>query len=86
MPHNGVMKEEISSILEDIPPGIFIDSTYGYGSHFETIINHNHRTPIGFDRDLDAVNNSDSSHDVFHLNFSKISDYVEENSLMIYLK
>jgi 16S rRNA (cytosine1402-N4)-methyltransferase len=81
MPHNGVMKEEISSILEDIPPGIFIDSTYGYGSHFETIINHNQLTPIGFDRDLDAVNNSDRSHDVFHLNFSKIGDYVEENSL-----
>ena len=38
MPHNGVMKEEISSILDDVPPGIFIDSTYGYGSHFDTIM------------------------------------------------
>ena len=59
MPHNGVMKEEISSILDDVPSGIFIDSTYGYGSHFDIILKHNQLTPIGFDRDLEAVHNSD---------------------------
>ena len=81
MPHIGVMKEEISSILDDVPPGIFIDSTYGYGSHFDTIIKHSQLTAIGFDRDQEAVDNSDSSHEVINLNFSMISDYVNNNSL-----
>ena len=81
MPHNGVMKEEISSILDDVPPGIFIDSTYGYGSHFDTIMKHSQLTAIGFDRDLEAVDNSDPSHEVINLNFSMISDYVNNNSL-----
>ncbi len=81
MPHIGVMKEEISSILDDVPPGIFIDSTYGYGSHFETIMKHSQLTAIGFDRDLEAVDNSDPSHKVINLNFSMISDYVNNNSL-----
>ena len=81
MPHNGVMKEEISSILDDVPPGIFIDSTYGYGSHFDTILNHSQLTAIGFDRDLEAVDNSDPSHKVINLNFSMIGDYVNNNSL-----
>ncbi len=81
MPHIGVMKEEISSILDDVPPGIFIDSTYGYGSHFDTIMKHSQLTAIGFDRDLEAVDNSDPSHEVINLNFSMISDYVKNNSL-----
>ena len=81
MPHNGVMKEEISSILDDVPPGIFIDSTYGYGSHFDTIMKHSQLTAIGFDRDIEAVDNSDPSHEVINLNFSMISDYVNNNSL-----
>ena len=37
MPHVGVMKEEISSLLKDVPEGYFIDATYGDGSHFEFI-------------------------------------------------
>ena len=81
MPHIGVMKEEISSILDDVPPGIFIDSTYGYGSHFDTIMKHSQLTAIGFDRDLEAVDNSDPSHEVINLNFSMISDYVNNHSL-----
>ena len=81
MPHIGVMKEEISSILDDVPPGIFIDSTYGYGSHFDTIMKHSQLTAIGFDRDIEAVDNSDPSHEVINLNFSMISDYVNNNSL-----
>ena len=81
MPHNGVMKEEISSILDDVPPGIFIDSTYGYGSHFDTILKHNQLTPIGFDRDIEAVQNSDSSHQVVNLNFSKIFIEVAEDNV-----
>ena len=75
------MKEEISSILDDVPPGIFIDSTYGYGSHFDTIMKHSQLTAIGFDRDLEAVDNSDPSHEVINLNFSMVSDYVNNNSL-----
>ena len=81
MPHNGVMKEEISSILDDVPPGIFIDSTYGYGSHFDIILQHNQLSAIGFDRDLEAVDNSNPSHEVINLNFSMISDYVNNHSL-----
>ena len=82
MPHNGVMKEEISSILDDVPPGLFIDSTYGYGSHFDIILQHNQLKAIGFDRDLEAVDSSDPSHEVINLNFSMISDYVINLSLI----
>ena len=32
--HKGVMIEEFSSILKNVPSGYFIDATYGYGSHF----------------------------------------------------
>ena len=81
MPHNGVMKEEISSILDDVPTGIFIDSTYGYGSHFDIILQHKQLKAIGFDRDQEAVDSSDPSHEVINLNFSMISDYVNNNSL-----
>ena len=34
LPHKGVMIEEFSSILKNVPSGYFIDATYGYGSHF----------------------------------------------------
>ena len=30
--HDGVMTSEISDLLIDVPDGIFIDATYGYGS------------------------------------------------------
>ena len=68
LPHEGVMMEEISSILKDVPRGTFVDSTYGYGSHFNLISDFDHLNFIGFDRDLEAVNNSKSEHNIFHLN------------------
>ena len=81
MPHVGVMKEEITSLLKAVPEGYFIDATYGDGSHFEFIDVDNKFTAIGFDRDLDSVENSKSNHNVVQLNFSKIYDYLENNSL-----
>ncbi len=80
MPHVGVMKEEISSLLKDVPGGYFIDATYGDGSHFEFIDSENKFTAIGFDRDFDSVANSKNNHNVVHLNFSKIYDFLEDNS------
>ena len=32
LPHSGVMVEELTSIVETLPKGVFIDATYGYGS------------------------------------------------------
>ncbi len=81
MPHVGVMKEEITSLLKAVPAGYFIDATYGDGSHFEFIDVDDKFTAIGFDRDLDSVENSKSNHNVVQLNFSKIYDYLENNSL-----
>ena len=80
MPHVGVMKEEISSLLKDVPEGYFIDATYGDGSHFEFIDSEKKFTTIGFDRDFDSVAGKKNNHNVVQLNFSKIYDYLEKNS------
>ena len=80
MPHVGVMKEEISSLLKDVPEGYFIDATYGDGSHFEFIDSEKKFTTIGFDRDFDSVAGKKNNHNVVQLNFSKIHDYLEKNS------
>ena len=81
MPHVGVMKEEISSLLKDVPEGYFIDATYGDGSHFEFIDLEKKFTAIGFDRDYDSIANKKNNHNVIQLNFSEIQDYLEKNSL-----
>ncbi len=80
MPHVGVMKEEISSLLKDVPEGYFIDATYGDGSHFEFIDSEKKFTAIGFDRDYDSIAGKKNNHNVVQLNFSKIYDYLEKNS------
>ena len=54
LPHEGVMLEEISSIIKDVPTGNFVDATYGFGSHFNLSTIHDHLNFIGFDRDLDS--------------------------------
>ncbi len=60
LPHEGVMLEEISSIIKDVPTGNFVDATYGYGSHFNLSSIHDHLNFIGFDRDLESINNSNN--------------------------
>ena len=82
LPHKGVMMEEISSIVKDVPRGTFVDSTYGYGSHFNLISDFDHLNFIGFDRDLEAVNNSKSEHNIFHLNFSEINNFLLTNNYL----
>jgi len=80
--HIGVMKEEVINILTSLPKGIFIDATYGYGSHFDYFINNcDHLSFIGFDRDADAVINSKPEHKVFKLNFSNIPDFLIKNKI-----
>ena len=80
--HDGVMTSEISDLLIDVPDGIFIDATYGYGSHFKYFQkNHNNLDFLALDRDLEAVNNSPDSHDVQHYSFSKIKEYLENNNI-----
>ena len=41
--HDGVMISEVNSIVSNTPAGIFVDATYGYGSHFNYLKqNNNH--------------------------------------------
>ena len=82
LPHKGVMVEDISSLLEDVPAGNFIDATYGYGSHFKLSEKHDHLKFIGFDRDLESVNSSKSEHNVNHLDFSEIYNFLLTNDLL----
>ena len=80
--HDGVMTSEISDLLIDVPDGIFIDATYGYGSHFKYFKkNHNNIVFLALDRDLEAVNNSPDSHDVQHYSFSKIKEFLVNNNI-----
>ena len=82
LPHEGVMMEEISSIIKNVPNGTFVDATYGYGSHFNLLNNFNHLKFLGFDRDLESVNNSKKEHNVFHLNFSEIYNFLSKNNYL----
>ena len=79
--HKGVMIEEFSSILKNVPPGYFIDATYGYGSHFRLNDKYEHLDFIGFDRDLESIENSNNDDKVYQLNFSQISQYLVDNDL-----
>ena len=71
--HDGVMISEVNEIVSNSPAGIFIDATYGYGSHFNYLKQKNgHLEFIGIDRDLEAVKNS--SDEVLNIKFSNITD------------
>ncbi len=82
LPHEGVMLEEVASLLKDVPNGNFVDATYGYGSHFNLSEKFTHLNFIGFDRDLEAINNSKKDHNVYHLNFSEIYNFLSKNSFL----
>ena len=50
--HDGVMISEVNEIVSNSPAGIFVDATYGYGSHFNYLKQKNsHLAFIGLDRD-----------------------------------
>ena len=71
--HDGVMISEVNEIVSNSPAGIFVDATYGYGSHFNYSKQKNgHLKFIGLDRDLEAVKNS--SDEVLNIKFSNITD------------
>jgi len=71
--HDGVMISEVNEIVSNSPAGIFVDATYGYGSHFNYLKQKNaHLEFIGIDRDLEAVKNS--SDEVLNIKFSNITD------------
>ncbi len=79
--HDGVMISEVNSIVSNTPAGIFVDATYGYGSHFKYLKqNNNHLEFIGIDRDIEAVNNS--SDEISHINFSKITDLLSSKNIL----
>ena len=60
---------------------IFVDATYGYGSHFNYLKqNNNHLEFIGIDRDIEAVHNS--SDEISHINFSKITDLLSSKNIL----
>ena len=71
--HDGVMISEVNSVVSKAPNGIFIDATYGYGSHYNFLSDNNkHLNFIAIDRDIDAVKNS--TDEVLNINFSNITD------------
>ena len=79
--HDGVMISEVNSIVSNTPAGIFVDATYGYGSHFNYLKqNNNHLEFIGIDRDIEAVHNS--SDQISHINFSKITDLLSYKNIL----
>ena len=79
--HDGVMISEVNSIVSNTPAGIFVDATYGYGSHFNYLKqNNNHLEFIGIDRDIEAVHNS--SDEISHMNFSKITDLLSSKNIL----
>ena len=81
LPHSGVMVEELTSIAEALPKGVFIDATYGYGSHFQELKQFDNLQLIGFDRDNDAVEAKKDQDEVIKLNFSKIPEYLSQKNL-----
>ena len=79
--HDGVMISEVNSIVSNTPAGVFVDATYGYGSHFNYLKqNNNHLEFIGIDRDIEAVHNS--SDEISHINFSKITDLLSSKNIL----
>ena len=79
--HDGVMISEVNSIVSNTPAGIFVDATYGYGSHFNYLKqSNNHLEFIGIDRDIEAVHNS--SDEISHINFSKITDLLSSKNIL----
>ena len=78
LPHNGVMIEELTSIVETLPKGVFIDATYGYGSHFQTLKEYQNLNLIGFDRDTEAIAAIKNDDKVIKLNFSEIPNYLNK--------
>ena len=81
LPHSGVMVEELTSIAKALPKGVFIDATYGYGSHFQELKQFDNLQLIGFDRDNDAVEAKKAQDEVIKLNFSKIPEYLSQKNL-----
>tara|TARA_B100000900_G_scaffold385525_1_gene375239 strand:+ start:400 stop:1314 length:915 start_codon:yes stop_codon:yes gene_type:complete len=78
--HEGVMLAEVNSVISSSPSGIFIDATYGYGSHFRSIKNNfSELDLLAFDRDVDVFNESNSQ--IIQLNFSQISEYLIKNNI-----
>ena len=78
--HEGVMLAEVNSVISSSPSGLFIDATYGYGSHFRSIENNfSELDLLAFDRDVDVLNESNSQ--IIQLNFSQISEYLIKNNI-----
>jgi len=79
--HDGVMISEVNEIVSNSPAGIFVDATYGYGSHFNYLKQkNNHLEFIGIDRDLEAVKNT--SDEVLNIKFSNITDVLSIKNIL----
>ena len=79
--HEPVMVSEVQNLVADLPEGFFIDATYGNGSHFKTFLDFPQLNLIGFDRDSDSIDNSDSSHNVIKCDFVNISNFFDKNKI-----
>mgnify|MGYP000388817708 CR=1 FL=1 len=78
LPHSGVMVGEVTSIVKALPKGLFIDATYGYGSHFQTFKDYKGLDLLAFDRDPEAIAAKKDDDNVIKLNFSEISGYLND--------
>ena len=78
LPHSGVLVGEVTSIVKALPKGLFIDATYGYGSHFQTFKDYKDLDLLGFDRDPEAIAAKKNDDNVIKLNFSEISGYLND--------
>ena len=77
--HDGVMIS-VNEIVSNSPAGIFVDATYGYGSHFNYLKQKNgHLEIIGIDR-VEAVKNS--SDEVLNIKFSNITDVLSIKNIL----
>ena len=79
--HEPVMVSEVQNLVADLPEGLFIDATYGNGSHFKTFLDFPQLNLIGFDRDSDSIDNSDNSHNVNKCDFVNISNFFDKNKI-----
>ena len=70
LPHSGVLVGEVTSIVKATPKGLFIDATYGYGSHFQTFNDYKDLDLLGFDRDQEAISAKKKNDNVIKLNIS----------------
>jgi 16S rRNA (cytosine1402-N4)-methyltransferase len=82
--HRPVMRDEVLSLLEPVPPGVYVDATLGGGGHAVAVLSaHRDLSLVGIDRDQDALDAAALVLDPFgdrvtlvHDRFDRLADHV----------